>query len=69
MTLGAASRAERERLGLSQRGLADRAGVTQPTVSLIENGRVPLPTTLDRLAMAMGTTAEDLAAKVPGANS
>lgn len=41
--------------GLSQTALADRAGVSQRLVGLIETGRVPGPTlpTLDKLAGAL----------------
>jgi transcriptional regulator with XRE-family HTH domain len=48
-------RATRERLGLSQRQLALRAGTTQASVSRIERGLVsPTFTTLRELMIAMG---------------
>jgi transcriptional regulator with XRE-family HTH domain len=48
-------RSTRERLGLSQRTLALRAGTTQAAVSRIERGLVsPTFTTLRELMLAMG---------------
>jgi transcriptional regulator with XRE-family HTH domain len=48
-------RSTRERLGLSQRRLALRAGTTQASVSRIERGLVsPTFTTLRELMLAMG---------------
>lgn len=48
-------RSTRERLGLSQRRLALRAGTTQAAVSRIERGLVsPTYTTLRELMIAMG---------------
>jgi transcriptional regulator with XRE-family HTH domain len=48
-------RSTRERLGLSQRRLALRAGTTQAAISRIERGLVsPTFTTLRELMMAMG---------------
>jgi len=48
-------RSTRERLGLSQRRLALRAGTTQAVVSRIERGLVsPTFTTLRELMLAMG---------------
>jgi transcriptional regulator with XRE-family HTH domain len=45
----------RRRAGLTQRGLAERAGVPQPTVARIERGTsVPRVDTLDRLLEACG---------------
>ncbi len=47
----------RRRHGLSQKALADRAGVTQANVSRIERDRIsPSLYTLDRLLQAMGET-------------
>lgn len=39
--LGQALREERKRLGLTQAEVADRAGMSRATVSLLENGIVP----------------------------
>lgn len=48
-------RSTRERLGLSQRRLALRAGTTQAAISRIERGLVsPTYTTLRELMLAMG---------------
>jgi predicted transcriptional regulator len=48
-------RTARRRAGLSQRELADAAGVAQPAIARIESGRVqPRVDTLDRLLEACG---------------
>lgn len=48
-------RIERQARGLSQTDLADRAGVSQPTISAIERGDVALtPRTVHALAQALG---------------
>ena len=48
-------RQARARSGLSQRALADRAGVSQPMISAIERGlQDPRHTTLDKLLRACG---------------
>ena len=48
-------RQARRRAGLTQRELAERAGIPQPTVSRIESGRVvPRVDTLDRLLRLCG---------------
>jgi ribosome-binding protein aMBF1 (putative translation factor) len=53
--LGSRLRAERERLGLTQAGLAERMGTTQPTVARLEAGGVtPSLDTLHRAAEALG---------------
>ncbi len=41
--------AARQRLGLTQAGLADRIGTTQSTVSRWEAGRVPISRSAERL--------------------
>jgi transcriptional regulator with XRE-family HTH domain len=49
----------RRRAGLSQRALAERAGVAQPAVARIERGAVsPTLETLSRLLAAAGSTLE-----------
>jgi transcriptional regulator with XRE-family HTH domain len=49
----------RRRAGLSQRELADAAGVAQPAIARIESGRVrPRVDTLDRLLEACGSDLE-----------
>lgn len=51
----------RKRLALSRRQLADRAGVSQQTIWLIESGRrSPTLTTLDKIARALGVEIVDL---------
>ncbi|MEV0926071.1 helix-turn-helix transcriptional regulator [Streptomyces spongiicola] len=53
--LGARLRALRADVGLTGAALAQEAGVGQPTVSKVENGRmVPSPDVLDRLSGALG---------------
>ncbi|GBQ03796.1 helix-turn-helix domain-containing protein [Streptomyces spongiicola] len=53
--LGARLRALRADVGLTGAALAQQAGVGQPTVSKVENGRmVPSPDVLDRLSGALG---------------
>jgi len=44
--LGTSVRVQRERLGLSQQALADRAGVTREWVVRFENGKVSVPLNL-----------------------
>ncbi|MER5980072.1 helix-turn-helix transcriptional regulator [Streptomyces sp. NPDC001857] len=52
--LGARLRGLRVEAGLTGAGLAQRAGVGQPTVSKVENGRmVPSPDVLGRLSLAL----------------
>jgi transcriptional regulator with XRE-family HTH domain len=52
-------RLARRRAGLSQRQLAERTGVAQPTIARIELGvAVPRVDTLDRLLGACGETLE-----------
>ncbi|MFZ2050290.1 MAG: helix-turn-helix transcriptional regulator [Solirubrobacteraceae bacterium] len=59
-------RSTRERLGLSQRQLALRAGTTQAAVSRIERGVVsPTFTTLRQLMLAMGEEPELAARRLP----
>jgi transcriptional regulator with XRE-family HTH domain len=59
-------RSTRERLGLSQRRLALRAGTTQAAVSRIERGLVsPTFTTLRELMVAMGEEAVLSARRLP----
>jgi HTH-type transcriptional regulator/antitoxin HipB len=53
--LGQAVRARRLELGLSQTGLAERAGMTQSAVSRLEaGGTVPTIGVLERLAATLG---------------
>jgi HTH-type transcriptional regulator / antitoxin HipB len=53
--LGEAVRSRREELGLSQRQLAERAGMTQPGVARFEaGGTTPTIPVLERLAAALG---------------
>lgn len=46
----------RENLGLSQKELADRAGVAQSTVHYIETGRSPEYKTLKKIAKALNVS-------------
>lgn len=55
--LAEAVRARREELGLSQRQLAERAGMTQPGIARFEaGGTAPTLPLLERLAAALGPT-------------
>ena len=50
---------ERERLGLTQAGLAERAGVSRKTINTVENGVfVPYTTLALRLARVLGRPVE-----------
>lgn len=62
MTLGDAIRQARERLGWSQSELARQSGVSQSHISLLEAGNreVPGADVLYKLAVALGTTNDDL---------
>ncbi len=62
MPLGDRIKQRREELGLSQRELAQQAGVPQPTISDLERGRQKDVTTTyaRRLARALGVTADYL---------
>lgn len=51
--LGHSIKEARERKGLSQRDLAERAGITQPAVSLAERGTDMRVSTLQQLAAAL----------------
>jgi ribosome-binding protein aMBF1 (putative translation factor) len=52
--IGQAVRERRLALGLSQAGLADRAGMTQPALSRLEaGGVVPTIPLLERISMAL----------------
>ena len=53
---GSAVRAARKRAGVSQVELAERAGMSQPSIARLERGLVsPTVITLDRIARALGT--------------
>lgn len=57
--VGRALRWARRRAGLTQRELAERTGVSQPTIARIETGRTtPRVDTLDRLLRATGMMLE-----------
>ena len=59
--LGAAVRARRKALGLSQEGLAERADLHMTYVGMIERGeRNPTYTNVLRVARALGCTASSL---------
>lgn len=54
-------------LGVSQRELARRAGISEPSVSMFERGLTqPEPPTLAALAKALGVTLADLLVPVNG---
>lgn len=56
--------AMRKRRGLNQRQLADKSGVPQPMISMIERGVVlnPRVDTMHKLAVALKCTVDDLVA-------
>ncbi len=57
--IGAVLRAKREKLGISQEGLAERAGGDRPYVSILERGlKSPTVETLERICDALGTLPE-----------
>src|SRR5436189_5266076 len=61
--LGPQLRRQRRRLGLRLDGLAARAGISKPYLSLIETGRVPNPPSdekLRRLEQTLGFTPGEL---------
>lgn len=56
----------RQLAGLSQQGLADRAGMNQPRISRIELGReLPGPKSIKKLADALDCRVEDIASFEP----
>jgi transcriptional regulator with XRE-family HTH domain len=63
--LGRRIRGRRTFLGLSQAALAERAGVHRTQISLYEHGlRMPLASSLIRLAGALGVSVGQLAAGI-----
>ena len=57
--IGEVLRAKREKLGISQEGLAERAGVDRTYVSILERGlKSPTVETLERICDALGTSPE-----------
>jgi transcriptional regulator with XRE-family HTH domain len=59
--LGANLRRARQRAGLTQAELAQRAGLAQPAISLIEAGQAnPTVQTLQQIADALGCSLADL---------
>ena len=62
MIIGKAIKKRRAAVGMSQAELADRAGVTQATISIIESGKRANPSwdTIVGIARALGCKIEDL---------
>jgi len=62
--------ARRQALPLTQAELAERVGITENSVWLIENGRVtrPRPSTLRSLAKALNVRVEDITRPVERAS-
>lgn len=57
--IGEVLRAKREKLGISQEGLAERAGVDRTYISILERGlKSPTVETLERICDALGTLPE-----------
>jgi DNA-binding XRE family transcriptional regulator len=54
------AKAWRKHLGINQKELAARAGVSQPALSQMENSDNPRSTTLEKLALAMGLSVHQL---------
>lgn len=56
MVIGNAQRIRQARVaqGMSQLDLADKAGVRQGTISNVENGKSCRPSTVRRIALALG---------------
>jgi transcriptional regulator with XRE-family HTH domain len=65
MTLGQAIRSIRKEAGLSQKELAQAAGIDQSYLSMIESGQRRNPGTriISRLALALRVSIDDLAAR------
>jgi ribosome-binding protein aMBF1 (putative translation factor) len=54
--VGSAVRVARQRAGVSQAELAERAGTSQPSIARLEQGHVsPTVISLDRIARALGS--------------
>jgi transcriptional regulator with XRE-family HTH domain len=57
--IGNVLRAKREKLAVSQEGLAERAGVVRTYISILERGlKSPTVETLERICAALGTLPE-----------
>jgi transcriptional regulator with XRE-family HTH domain len=57
--IGNVLRAKREKLGISQEDLAERAGVDRSYVSILERGlKSPTLETFERICIALGTLSE-----------
>jgi transcriptional regulator with XRE-family HTH domain len=64
--IGKEVRRRRKALGLSQEELADRAGITRPTLITIEYGRGHTHIgTLEAVLMALGTTFKEALEELP----
>jgi transcriptional regulator with XRE-family HTH domain len=62
--IGNVLRAKREKLGISQEDLAERAGVDRSYVSILERGlKSPTLETLERICVALGTLPEQVLAE------
>ncbi|MGF1472007.1 MAG: helix-turn-helix domain-containing protein [Rubrobacteraceae bacterium] len=59
-TVGANLRRLRLEAALTQRELATQAGVSQDLITRVENGRKPHPTTVRKLAAALGVEPAEL---------
>ncbi len=58
MSLGSQLKDARNRQGLTQAELAERAGVSRPTVARVESGDDVSTATLEKVAAALGLTIE-----------
>lgn len=58
VNFGVAIRQARKKLGWSQEQLAQKAGVSRPTVARVETGNDVTTTTIIKLARALGLTLE-----------
>jgi transcriptional regulator with XRE-family HTH domain len=62
-TLAQTVRDERQRLGLTQEGLAEKAGIGRETVVSIESGMLPTVGTLVKVGEALGVPSSILLAR------
>ena len=58
--MNTSARSRRLALGLSQQEMAERAGISQPTVSQVENGYRPGAETRRRIADALNVSEAEL---------
>ena len=63
---GAAIRALRDALGITQQTLAERAGITREAISQVENGKFGMrPANLRLIALGLGVSLDAISTRVP----